>query len=513
MKKIRRIARLIVVLAAAGAVRAGEPPAADARPAPPRGMAAVGMADYWQRSFVGGDGSLRYRSPGPFDGYGITIAAGLSRNSETIRQELAAPGVPVVRTVKRAGDVEIEEEAMVLSPFESGKDAPVSRPAIERLSAKQVNAGWAAPPQETDPAFRNIAVSFGEPVRYRFPAEAGTSYMVIFGLCEGWHAQPGKRIQDLRIEGKTRKTVDMVADHGKNRPGLYPFEARDENGDGWIDVTVAAAQGSPDVNTFLNVLWVFSGTETPPLAELLVGHSSKPPLVHLDCGGEPTEDNGHPRHDLLFVRLHNTGSTEAKVTPAVTLRSEGRATLDPERRHVELGSGIRIDCASRCDIGKSEGNETVLRFGETVIPAGGRHALAFSVARGRGATVLFDSIGEAETLRARTLQYWTEAAARAGAANYRRVCEPAVPQVFSPLPPGAVEPAGWLRDWAVSARQGITGHLDEDHAVFGGAWKGTQIKAPNAAADGTGWPLEQCAYWLDGALRLGLVLQDRKSVV
>jgi hypothetical protein len=96
--------------------------------------------------------------------------------------------------------------------------------------------------------------------------------------------------------------------------------------------------------------------------------------------------------------------------------------------------------------------------------------------------------------------------------NYARVCEPQVPPAFLPLPPGSVEPAGWLRDWAVAARNGITGHLDEDHAVFADAWKGFQIKAPNAAADGTGWPLEQCAYWLDGALRLGFVLHDEALV-
>ena len=87
-------------------------------------------------------------------------------------------------------------------------------------------------------------------------------------------------------------------------------------------------------------------------------------------------------------------------------------------------------------------------------------------------------------------------------------CEPLVKPAFRPLPPGAVEPAGWLRDWAEAARDGITGHLDEYHAVFGDAWKGTPIKAPNAAADGTGWPLEQCSYWLDGLVRLGYVLHD-----
>ena len=97
---------------------------------------------------------------------------------------------------------------------------------------------------------------------------------------------------------------------------------------------------------------------------------------------------------------------------------------------------------------------------------------------------------------------------RAGSSNYARAAEPAAPPVFLPLPPGAVEPAGWMRDWAIAARDGITGHLDEYHPVFGDAWKGTQVKAPNAAPDGTGWPLEQCSYWLDGLVRLGYVLHD-----
>jgi hypothetical protein len=96
--------------------------------------------------------------------------------------------------------------------------------------------------------------------------------------------------------------------------------------------------------------------------------------------------------------------------------------------------------------------------------------------------------------------------------NYGRVAQPLVTPAFLPLPPGAVRPSGWLRDWAVAAREGITGHLDERHPVFGEAWKGFQVKAPNAAADGTGWPLEQCAYWLDGALRLGFVLHDEALI-
>jgi len=98
--------------------------------------------------------------------------------------------------------------------------------------------------------------------------------------------------------------------------------------------------------------------------------------------------------------------------------------------------------------------------------------------------------------------------AGATAVNHARPFEPAVKPALLPLRPGAVEPAGWLRDWAQAARHGITGHLDEWHPTFADGWKGVPIKAPGAKRDGTGWPIEQSAYWLDGALRLGLVLHD-----
>ena len=44
--------------------------------------------------------------------------------------------------------------------------------------------------------------------------------------------------------------------------------------------------------------------------------------------------------------------------------------------------------------------------------------------------------------------------------NYPRPFAPAAPPAFIPLPPGAVEPAGWLRDWCLSAAAGYTGPMD-----------------------------------------------------
>ena len=120
----------------------------------------------------------------------------------------------------------------------------------------------------------------------------------MFGLCEGYHAKPGQRILTLQIEGKSLRTVDLVAEKGRNQPELFSFPARDENGDGWIDLAVAAAENSPDKNTILNTLWVFSGDERRRRKTCLPDGSARPPLAHVDCGGDPAfEQAAAPRPD------------------------------------------------------------------------------------------------------------------------------------------------------------------------------------------------------------------------
>jgi hypothetical protein len=89
---------------------------------------------------------------------------------------------------------------------------------------------------------------------------------------------------------------------------------------------------------------------------------------------------------------------------------------------------------------------------------------------------------------------------------------PKIKPQFIPLPPGAVRPCGWLNDWARDAAAGITGHLDERAEVFKHGYKGYGFKALGVKADGTGWPLEQCAYWLDGLVRLAYILDDPQLI-
>ena len=107
----------------------------------------------------------------------------------------------------------------------------------------------------------------------------------------------------------------------------------------------------------------------------------------------------------------------------------------------------------------------------------------------------------------------TSAASAAGteARQDRSPGEFPVAPAFVPLAPGAVEPAGWLRDWALAAGDGITGHLDEWHPTFHDAWKNLKPDRRTAWQTNEG-SLEQCAYWLDGLIRLGYILHDDRLI-
>jgi uncharacterized protein len=93
--------------------------------------------------------------------------------------------------------------------------------------------------------------------------------------------------------------------------------------------------------------------------------------------------------------------------------------------------------------------------------------------------------------------------------NYVRPFETTTHPVFITLPPGSVEPQGWLRDWCLTARDGYTGHMDEVDVAFRQAWatnytmNGVNLDWPKG-----GWPYEGGGYWFDGLIRLGYLLHD-----
>ena len=73
---------------------------------------------------------------------------------------------------------------------------------------------------------------------------------------------------------------------------------------------------------------------------------------------------------------------------------------------------------------------------------------------------------------------------------------------FQPLAPGAVEARGWLRLYLDKQAKQLGLHLPEVSWPFTGTYWEDEEQGPSW------WPWEQRAYWIDGALRCGLVLND-----
>ncbi len=83
---------------------------------------------------------------------------------------------------------------------------------------------------------------------------------------------------------------------------------------------------------------------------------------------------------------------------------------------------------------------------------------------------------------------------------YRFNRAPLTPQKFTPLPLGAFKPEGWLKEQLLKMNTGSTGHLDEYYA---------KIKNENGWLGGKGDGWEETPYWLDGALPLAYLTDDK----
>ena len=308
----------------------------DFRYAPPSWQTAICLPDDWQKTLVGKDGSLLYDYPGSYAGFGTRITFALSGETRWVKQELVSPRVPIVRTIQRGGDVEVVQERFAVAPPLAS--APRRKP--KSFGASRF-AGWRKPagrprPPGSDPAFSSVAIGSGHPIQYRFKAKKDARYTVVFGLCEGYYAKPGQRILTLQVEGKSLRTVDMVAEKGRNQPEVFSFPARDENGDGWIDLAVAAAENSPDKNTILNTLWVFREADAPSRAELLSGRTPAGP-------GARRLRRRLARQQLFAPRLRAGANPQyrrerSSVAPTLVIESASPLTPDVFRRRVQIGA-------------------------------------------------------------------------------------------------------------------------------------------------------------------------------
>jgi DUF1680 family protein len=75
------------------------------------------------------------------------------------------------------------------------------------------------------------------------------------------------------------------------------------------------------------------------------------------------------------------------------------------------------------------------------------------------------------------------------------------PQPYSEIPLGSIRPQGWLLHQLEIMRDGSTGHLDEVH---------NKLKNDNGWLGGKGDGWEETPYWLDGAVPLAYLIDDKQ---
>ncbi len=81
------------------------------------------------------------------------------------------------------------------------------------------------------------------------------------------------------------------------------------------------------------------------------------------------------------------------------------------------------------------------------------------------------------------------------------------------LPPGAVRPEGWLRGWLQKQASQLGSHLPDVSWPFTKDYWGTEQQGDywtQEQAYEQWWPWEQRGYWIDGATRLALLLDDHE---
>jgi hypothetical protein len=220
-------------------------------------------------------------------------------------------------------------------------EAPVPSPAaasparspiwVEPVGAPRTELNWARPARPCDAAFANILVSYRDPLHFRVHLPAGETVALAFGLCEGYHKEPGQRVLQVQVEGRSPSPVDPVAAAGANVPMVFGVEARDEDRNGRIEVAVATAERSKDRNPILNALWVFAGA-APPAESVMDGSSNTKAAAFIHALQPETSPPGQPLPALrLGAILEQTRAGWAVASAVVTEDATVRDIFDKAR--------------------------------------------------------------------------------------------------------------------------------------------------------------------------------------
>lgn len=374
---------------------------------------AICLPDDWQKTLVGKDGAILYDYPGDYAQFGTRITIGLDGGAvQWGDQRLDDPRVPIVITTAKQRSLELTTRALAVTDPGAWPAPPTQQYAqltsgrgIKRLGHSTPHLAWAKPKAPAAAVFADIDVGFGTSLRYRFEATAGKEYSVVFGLCEGYWNEAGQRVLELRVEGKIRSVVDPIAAHGQNVAFAKAVDAKDLNGDGWLDIEVSAAPAANDKNTILNALWVFE--QEPDLEAVVRGEATTRAVGYLPGGRDASPPKKKPRTDLVLASLRDTASLRPEARPVVRVQSQLGLRYDEPTATLLVGGQPMLRCSAKIESAKVADREATLTLESKTLRSG--ETYDFVVAITRAADPQDWTVKQAEQALAKAREYWQKA--------------------------------------------------------------------------------------------------------
>jgi hypothetical protein len=346
----------------------------DFRYALPWWQTAICLPDDPDKTLVGKEGQILfdYGRAGGYRDFGICLQPDVEGGTKWVKQQTHSARTPIVETQKEAGVIKVLEETFVAVP---AKGAAAESAKLERLDGDECNMSWCKPTRSCPAAFSDIMLAYNGELRYRLRVPPKAKMTLVFGLCEGWHKEPGKRPLVLSVEGAASQTVDPVKDRGPNQPVLYHVKADDANGDGFIDIRVGTQKNSTDHNAILNALWAFEGDA--PDDEAIFARPENA-YAFLRAGPAMPE-----RRVVILMTVQNTSSAPFSCQPVMRVRSVSPWSVLPvQGTTVVMGDTTRI--TATCGIDSCESKEKgalLISLPSLTLGANGSTQVAFIIDR------------------------------------------------------------------------------------------------------------------------------------
>jgi hypothetical protein len=394
---------MVLLQSRIGSAATPGPTAVDFHYSPPEWQTAICLPDDPDKSLVDRSGELLYHYNQGGREFGTRVSVEAAGNAVWQKQELESPRVPIVRTHRLAEGLEITEETFAITDLPQTKHTEF---ALQRIDRGGQEKGWAKPPSGVDSSFGDIAVHQDGSIQYTAAVPKGASRRIALVLCEGWWNETGKRVQVLRVEGAEPKLIDTVADLGKNKAGVFWFDAKDTNADGVIEITVEAAPQGADKITILNGVYVLAPDANPDSEALLAGRMNSMALATMNTANF----SGPSRNDLILVHINNTTLQECTLRPRIIVDTTLPFSFQPDAQRVQVNEHETITSSLKMiGLADERSSRRAIQLEPLTVPPC-LTAAFFVLYSGGGAIVIEPtSVKQALKSREQAVTYWQKA--------------------------------------------------------------------------------------------------------